>query len=70
MSTPETPSLTDQAMEALANAVAKVVDEHRRQGRPLAVWHEGKAVWVAAPELGALQEAAVPWRPSGVEPRP
>jgi hypothetical protein len=46
-------SLTDKAVRALHDAVAKVVDNHRRQGRPLAVWREGKAVWLPAPPVDA-----------------
>jgi hypothetical protein len=55
-------SLTQQATQALTNAVAKVVEEHRRLGRPLALWRDGKAVWVSATETGALHETAIPYR--------
>jgi hypothetical protein len=51
-------SLTQKAMQALTSAVAKVVEEHRRQGRPLAVWRDGKAVWIPATEAVALRETA------------
>jgi hypothetical protein len=56
------PSLTQQAMQALADAVAKVVEDHRRQARPLAVWRDGKAVWIPATETGALHESTIPYR--------
>lgn len=59
------PSLTQQAMQALADAVAKVVDEHRRRAKPLAVWRDGKAVWIPASETGALRERARPYRTKG-----
>ena len=49
-------------MQALSDAVAKVVEDHRRRGRPLAVWREGKAVWIAATEAGALRETPIPYR--------
>jgi len=55
-------SLTQQAMQALSNAVAKVVEDHRRQARPLAVWRNGKAIWIPAPEAGALRETPRPYR--------
>ena len=55
-------SLTQKAMEALTNAVAKVVDEHRRGARPLAVWRDGKAVWISATEVAALRESPTPYR--------
>ena len=53
-------SLTDKATNALSTAVAKVVEDHRRQARPLAVWRDGKAVWVSATEVCALQETPLP----------
>ena len=50
-------SLTDKAVRALHDAVAKVVDSHRRQGRPLAVWREGKAVCLPVPPVdSAVQD--------------
>jgi hypothetical protein len=55
-------SLTQKAMQALTNAVAKVVDEHRRRARPLAVWRDGKAVWISATEAAALRESVIPYR--------
>jgi hypothetical protein len=41
-------SLTEMAMRALTDAVAKVVEDHRRRNMPLAVWRDGKAVWISA----------------------
>jgi hypothetical protein len=55
-------SLTQQAMQALADAVAKVVEDHRRRAKPLAVWRDGKAVWIPAAEIGTLHETPVPYR--------
>jgi len=55
------PSLTQQAMQALADAVAKVIADHRRRSKPLAVWCGGKAVWIPAKEAGALNEAPTPY---------
>jgi hypothetical protein len=59
MKTPKKQSLTRQAMEALADAVAKVVEDHRRRARPLAVWRDGKAVWIPATETRALHETPI-----------
>ena len=55
-------SLTQKAIQALADAVAKVVEDHRRRARPLAVWRDGKAVWVSVTEAGALRESPTPYR--------
>jgi hypothetical protein len=56
MKKPGKSSLTQKAMQALADAVAKVVADHQRRDRPLAVWRDGKAVWVSATQAGALRE--------------
>ena len=53
-------SLTQKAMRALAEAVAKVVADHRLRAKPLAVWRDGKAVWIPATEAGALRETSTP----------
>ena len=37
-------SLHDKAMLALKEAVKEVVERHRKTGRPLAVWKNGKVV--------------------------
>ncbi|MCX6927926.1 MAG: hypothetical protein NT154_32660 [Verrucomicrobia bacterium] len=50
-------SLTQQAMQALSDAVAKVVEDHQRRGRPLAVWRDGKAVWISAAGAAVLRES-------------
>ena len=45
-------------MKALKQAVANVVEEHRRERRPLAIWRNGKVVHVI-PELeGSVREQA------------
>ena|SRR2546421_2405524 len=49
-------SLTQEAMQALSDAVAKVVEDHRKRGRPLAVWREGKAVWVPSDRTELFRE--------------
>ena len=51
--------LTQQAMQALTDAVAKVVEDRRRRAKPLAVWRDGKAVWIPATESTTLREAPV-----------
>ena len=65
MNAPKKPSLTQQAMRALSDAVAKVVEDHRRRRKPLAVWRDGKAVWIPATEARALQEAPRSYKSKG-----
>jgi len=43
------------AIKALKEAVREVVEEHRRSGRRLAVWRNGKVMKVSASQ--ALQKA-------------
>lgn len=60
MKKPAKSSLTQKAMQALSDAVAKVVEDHRRRAKPLAVWRDGKAVWIPATETGVLHEMPTP----------
>src|SRR5437762_1377376 len=62
MKKPSKQSLTQKAVHAMTDAVAKVVEEHQRQGPPLAVWRDGKAVWISATETAALRETPIPYR--------
>ncbi len=55
-------SLTQKAIRALTEAVAKVVEDHRRRGIPLAVWRNGRAVSIPAEQAGALRETPNPYR--------
>jgi len=55
-------SLTQKAMQALSDAVARVVEDHQRRDRPLAVWREGKAIWISPAEAGVLRETPIPYR--------
>jgi NCAIR mutase (PurE)-related protein len=41
-------SLQDKAELALKKAVRKVVERHKKTGRPLAVWKNGKTVRISA----------------------
>jgi hypothetical protein len=60
-STPKNP-MTRKALAALREAVAQVVEEHRREGRPLAVWQDGKAVLVSAGKPAVVREAPATYR--------
>lgn len=37
-------TLTEKAMAAMEGAIRKVVADHKRRNRPLAVWQDGKVV--------------------------
>ena len=43
---------------AIADAVARVIAEHKRDGLPLAVWRDGQVVWITAEEAEAARAAA------------
>jgi hypothetical protein len=49
-------------LAALQSAVAKVVAQHRRDGRPLAVWQNGKAMLVPAGNSTVVRERSVTYR--------
>jgi len=40
-------SLQDKAEAALKKAVREVVEHHKKTGRPLAVWQNGKTVHIS-----------------------
>ena len=40
-------SLQDKAEAALKKAIHKVVQQHKKTGRPLAIWQNGKTVLVS-----------------------
>ena len=41
-------ALQDKAFKALKEAVRGVVEEHKRSGRPLSVWRNGRVVKISA----------------------
>ena len=41
-------SLQDKAEAALKKAVRGVVERHKKSGRPLAIWENGKTVRISA----------------------
>jgi hypothetical protein len=42
-------SLREKALAAMRDAIARVIEEHRRSGEPLAVWRDGKVVLIPPP---------------------
>jgi hypothetical protein len=55
-------SLTEKATRALTDAVARVVEDHRRRQKPLAIWQDGRAIWISAAEADALRETPITYR--------
>jgi hypothetical protein len=45
------PPLAYRAEEALRKAVAEAIAEHRRNGVPIAIWHNGKVVRIPADQI-------------------
>ncbi|MCE5264175.1 MAG: hypothetical protein LLG97_11645 [Deltaproteobacteria bacterium] len=43
--------LSVKAEMAMKEAVAEALAEHKRLGNPIAVWRDGKAVWVPPEEI-------------------
>ena len=41
-------TLQEKAFKALKEAVREVVEDHKRSGRPLSVWRNGKVVKISA----------------------
>jgi hypothetical protein len=54
--------LARKAWAAMRDAVVKVVEEHRREGRPLAVWQDGKALLVPPDGPSIVGEASGRYR--------
>jgi hypothetical protein len=44
-------TLHSKATAALKEAVREVVEDHKRTGRPLAVWRKGKVAWISADKV-------------------
>ena len=56
--TPAVPAIALAGEKALRAAVAEVVAEHKRTGKPLAVWQDGYAVLLSAEKaVAAVHEA-------------
>ena len=40
-----------EIMEGVAGAVRNALLQHKRAGNPIAVWEDGKVVWIPAEEI-------------------
>jgi len=54
----------------LDEAVAGVVESHRREGRKLAVWRDGKVAWISPDEAREVREEPAPYRVPPRQPDP
>ena len=44
-------TIQDKAELAMKSAIRQVVEEHKKSGRPLAIWKNGKTVKISASKL-------------------
>ena len=44
-------TMQDKAELAMKSAIRQVVEEHKKSGRPLAIWKNGKTVKISASKL-------------------
>jgi len=51
-----------KAWAAMQEAVAETVDEHRRLGRQLAIWRDGKVRWIGTETASIVREKAVSYK--------
>ena len=58
-------TLTKRAVEAMRAAVKSVVDDHRRQGRPIVVWRDGKVVREMPAAAPAVRESGTTYGKEG-----
>jgi hypothetical protein len=58
------------ALTALRQAVARVMEDHRRRGKPVAIWKDGCVVWKIPDAPGEIQESPGSYetRPAGHDP--
>jgi hypothetical protein len=61
-------SIIEKAEEALKKAVQETIADHKRTGDPIAIWRDGKAVFVDPEEL-EVREPKEKYRISGKRKR-
>jgi len=57
-------SIIEKAEEALKKAVQETIVDHKRTGDPIAIWRDGKAVFVDPEEL-EVREPKAKYRSAG-----
>ena len=61
--------LTEMAMTAMREAVARVMKDHRRRGKPVAIWKDGRVVLKIPDACRAIRESPGPYEtenPGGI----
>jgi hypothetical protein len=53
----ELDALTEKAVAAMKQAVALVVEDHRRRGKPLVVWKNGRVVYEHLAAVDRVRES-------------
>jgi hypothetical protein len=61
---------SQMALMALRQAVARVMEDHRRRGKPVAIWKDGRVVWKIPDPPREIQESPASYgtKPSGRQP--
>ncbi|MCF8144157.1 MAG: hypothetical protein K9N21_09580 [Deltaproteobacteria bacterium] len=62
--------LGDMALTALRQAVARVMEDHRRRGKPVAIWKDGRVVWKIPDPQGEVQESPGLYEPGAARHDP
>jgi hypothetical protein len=57
-------SLAHMAEAAMKDAIAKVIEDHRRRRMPLSVWEDGKVVFIQPEQALAIRETPKHYRAS------
>jgi len=55
-------TLTQKAVAAMESAIQKVIADHQRRNRPLAVWQDGKVVMLQPRNLLVVRESPVKYK--------
>jgi hypothetical protein len=61
---------SQMALMALRQAVARVMEDHRRRGKPVAIWKDGRVVWKIPDAPREIQESPGSYetKPNGQKP--
>jgi hypothetical protein len=61
---------SQMALTALRQAVARVMEDHRRRGKPVAIWKDGRVVWKIPDPPREIRESPGSYetKPNGQKP--